>query len=72
MTDQGALFLSISWKEIMGTLRVKCSNTTVYHRQANCLVEWIHRQLKASLCAVLEDDNKGGLKLPIIRRSMAW
>ena len=41
VTDQGAQFLSSSWKEMMRTLGVKCNNTTAYHPQANGLVERI-------------------------------
>ena len=55
--DQGPQFLNISWKKMMGTLGLKCNNTAAYHPQANGLVERMHRQLKASLRAVLEDDN---------------
>ena len=56
-TDQGPQFESQLWKALMHLLGTKCNRTTVYHPQANGLVERFHRHSKSSLKARLTNGN---------------
>ena len=57
ISDRGAQFISQLWSDIALLLGTSLHQTTAYHLQANGLVEWFHRQLKASLCARLSGHN---------------
>ena len=73
ITDRGAQFTSTLWKDLMSRLGIHSSTTTAYHPQANGLVERMHRQLKGSLRASL-DDNAWMEALPLVLLGMrsAW
>ena len=64
-TDRGSQFESNLWKEIMNLLGSRRTRTTVYHPQANGMVERFHRQLKAAL-KTLPDPSPWFESLPFI------
>ena len=73
ISDRGAQFTSLMWKELNRLLGVKCQTTTAYHPQANGLVERFHRQLKASLMAVADDRGwMTSLPLVLLGLRTAW
>ena len=51
-TDKGMQFTSGTWGDWCQKQGVQHITTTTYHPQANGMVEWIHRTLKAALCAL--------------------
>ena len=53
-SDRGAQFTSQLWVDLAELLGMKLSATTLYHPQANGLVERFHRRLKESLKACLK------------------
>ena len=64
-TDRGSQFESNLWKEIMNLLGSRRTRTTVYHPQANGMVERFHRQLKAAL-KTLPDPSSWFESLPLV------
>ena len=50
-TDRGTQFTSGTWRSWCSQQGVQHITTTAFHPQANGMVERIHRQLKAALCA---------------------
>ena len=50
-TDRGAQFESALWSELQRFLGCHRARTTSYHPACNGMVERLHRQLKASICA---------------------
>ena len=56
-SDRGRQFVSDLWSQPLNMIRAKAVHTTAYHPQANVIVEWFHRQLKASLKAKLNTSN---------------
>ncbi|CAH8602890.1 unnamed protein product [Schistosoma mattheei] len=62
-TDRGAQFESRLFQQLTELLGIKRIRTTSYHPMANGMVERLHRQLKASLTAVIVN-NDWSNKLP--------
>ena len=56
-SDRGPQFTSAMWSTISSQFGIQLHRTTAYHPQANGLVEWFHRTLKASLKARLSSPN---------------
>ena len=50
-TDQGTQLTGSTWHCLCRALGSKHVQTTAYHPQSNKIVEWFHRQLKATLHA---------------------
>ncbi|XP_064468597.1 uncharacterized protein LOC135381006 [Ornithodoros turicata] len=50
-TDRGRQFTSRSFGALLSAIGAKHSKTTAYHPSANGMVERLHRQLKAAICA---------------------
>ncbi|CAH8566999.1 unnamed protein product [Schistosoma bovis] len=64
-TDRGAQFESRLFQQLTELLGIKRIRTTSYHPMANGMVERLHRQLKASLTAVIVN-NDWSNKLPLV------
>ena len=56
-SDRGTQFISKLWKSMSNLLGTELHPTTAYHPQSNCLVERLHRTLKAALKAWLSWHN---------------
>ena len=54
-TDRGSQFTSSLWTQLMRTWGTKHVKTTAYHPESNGMVERLHRRLKESLKALLND-----------------
>ena len=65
-TDRGSQFESHLWDKLMTLLGVRRQRTAAYHPQANGMVERFHRQLKASLAAVLQNRADWSQALPLV------
>ena len=65
-TDHGAQFESNLWTQLMRLLGSNRIQTTAYHPAANGLVERLHRQLKATLSAVLQTQWLDALSLVLL------
>ncbi|CAH8474353.1 unnamed protein product [Schistosoma turkestanicum] len=68
-TDRGAQFESRLFQQLTELLGIKRIRTTSYHPMANGMVERLHRQLKASLTAVI-NNNDWANKLPLVMLSL--
>ena len=69
-SDRGKQFVSELWKELWSLLGVTHTTACAYMPQQNGLVERMHRQLKASLTAVLEGRNDWPTALPMVLLGM--
>ncbi|BHF75107.1 hypothetical protein SprV_0501820200 [Sparganum proliferum] len=56
-TDRGAQFESTLFQSLLSFLGCTRIRTTAYHPTAKGMVEWFHRQLKASLRAAADPEN---------------
>ncbi|CAH8610157.1 unnamed protein product [Schistosoma curassoni] len=68
-TDRGAQFESRLFQQLTELLGIKRIRTTSYHPMSNGMVERLHRQLKASLTAVISN-NDWASKLPLVMLSL--
>ena len=66
VTDRGRQFISSLWNEICQLLGTTHDMTTAYHPQSNGLVERLHRQLKGSLMAKMNDNEHWFQDLPMV------
>ena len=69
-SDRGRQFISELWYEFCAILGVEHSTSLSYMPQQNGLVERTHRQLKASLIAVLNDRSDWPSALPLVLLGM--
>ena len=56
-SDRGSQFTSILWSQLSILLGTELHHTTSYHPQANGMVEWFHRDMKAALRSRLNGPN---------------
>ena len=63
-TDRGAQFTSEAWKTSMARLGVTVTTTTLYHPQANGLVERFHCTIKNALRCAVRASNSWTRSLP--------
>ena len=72
-SDRGPQFTFRLWAALNKLWGISASTTTAYHRQANGMVERLHRQLKASLKACLSGPNwMDELPLVLLGIRTAW
>lgn len=69
-SDRSRKFVSDTWTELWRLLGVEHTTTLAYMPQQNGLVERMHKQLKASLCAVLKNEENWDTALPIMLLGM--
>ena len=69
-SDRGRQFVSELWTELCQLLGVEHTTSLAYMPQQNGLVERMHRQLKASLIAVLNDRSDWPAALPLVLLGM--
>lgn len=69
-SDRGRQFISELWTELCQLLGVEHTTSLSYMPQQNGLVERMHRQLKASLIAVLNDRSDWPAALPLVLLGM--
>lgn len=69
-SDRGRQFISELWSELCAILGVEHSTSLSFMPQQNGLVERMHRQLKASLIAVLNDRSDWPSALPLVLLGM--
>ena len=73
VTDRGSQFVAGKWQEMMTALGIQTISTTAYHPQCNGLVERMHRQLKASIRARLDNsDWHAALPFVLLGLRSAW
>ena len=65
-TDRGSQFTLAIWEQLLKVWGIKAHRTTVYHPEANGLVERFHQWLNESLIAQCGDDQEQWLwRLPM-------
>uniref|UniRef100_A0A5S6Q436 RNA-directed DNA polymerase n=1 Tax=Trichuris muris TaxID=70415 RepID=A0A5S6Q436_TRIMR len=69
-SDRGKQFTSELWRELFNLLGVQGSTTLAYEPHQNGLVERMHRNMKASLMAVLQGDPNWADALPLVLMGM--
>uniref|UniRef100_A0A5S6QYL9 RNA-directed DNA polymerase n=1 Tax=Trichuris muris TaxID=70415 RepID=A0A5S6QYL9_TRIMR len=69
-SDRGKQFTSELWRELFNLLGVQGFTTLAYEPHQNGLVERMHRNMKASLMAVLQGDPNWADALPLVLMGM--